>query len=170
MKKEWTEFGGKVVRLPDDTPKTFELYLTLLYTNTPPVIEDSTIGDMQFLKLVNLYILADKVIDIQTNNTIMYAMFVRTYHDIEFPPTEAIKAIYDGTTPGSPARRFFVDMYVHVGNGDLIQDNDEALPRKFLASVTRALMAFREVLLSGDDYNSPFRRLEDYIEELDENL
>ncbi|KAF2653804.1 hypothetical protein K491DRAFT_569063, partial [Lophiostoma macrostomum CBS 122681] len=110
MKKEWSESEDKRVQLPDDEPDLFGLYLTLLYTDTLPINHKSISGSAQFLQLVRLYILADKVMDVKSRNTIMHTLLVRNAKDAALPSSESIRVLYKNTTPQCPARRLFVDI------------------------------------------------------------
>lgn len=161
MKREWRQSEAKVVRMPDDVPDIFELYIILLYTNTIPIEQDS-----QLPKLLDLYLLADKVIDIKSKNLIMKAILGRIAEN-KFFPASAINTLYRSTTSNSPARRLIVDCFVKYENEEHIPEDGEELPHEFLVSVTRGLIQKR----IGDGHlKYPYERPDVYMELEDESL
>jgi hypothetical protein len=64
------------VRLPDDEPGIFSLYVHWLYWGTLPVICDKTgtPADSEHLDLVKAYVLGDKILDSTFQNTIIDAI------------------------------------------------------------------------------------------------
>jgi hypothetical protein len=61
-----TDVRMLAVTLPDDDPNTFHLYLNLVYAN-----QLVTKGTKQWLKLCQLYVLAEKLQDITSKNRII---------------------------------------------------------------------------------------------------
>lgn len=125
---DWKESETHTVDLTEDVPETFDMYLNLVYKNDLPVMtldEDKlcALDTLEFLKhickqyisLIHLYVLADKLQDIQAKNEALKAILQISYlrnHQgicIRLPPV-AIRKIYDCTPQGSSARSLCIDL------------------------------------------------------------
>ena len=75
----WSESEDRVVRLPDDTPKVFELCLELLYSRSLPIRDDSDGGkkSTELSSLSKLYVLAKKLMDVESKNATIMGMLAR---------------------------------------------------------------------------------------------
>lgn len=89
---DWKESETHTVDLTEDVPETFDLYLNLVYKNDLPVMtldEDKlcALDTLEFLKhickqyisLIHLYVLADKLQDIQAKNEALKAILQISY-------------------------------------------------------------------------------------------
>ncbi|KAF1362452.1 hypothetical protein EJ07DRAFT_77735, partial [Lizonia empirigonia] len=124
----WKESETKTVDLTEDVPETFDLYLNLVYKNQLPVATldkdklcaldwpnfSKYIGK-EYRTLVDLYVLADKIQDIQAKNEALKAILqishIRNHEGRWFTlPLVAIRKIYDCTPQGSSARSLCIDL------------------------------------------------------------
>jgi hypothetical protein len=111
----WHKDPTKPVTLPDDNPDVFVLYVNLTYTGRL-----ATGGPGEWLKLVRLYVLAEKLQDNRAKNDTIDPMqaFMQEFPlgnapaDASFrslipPPisAESIVELCEGTPAGSQARR-----------------------------------------------------------------
>ncbi|KAF3053471.1 hypothetical protein E8E11_009436 [Didymella keratinophila] len=76
----WKEADERLVRIPDNDIEVFELYLHLVYHNelacTPDPPSDTETGEEERLSLARLYVLCEKLQDIQGKNTVIKALFI----------------------------------------------------------------------------------------------
>lgn len=108
---QWKESDDKLVELPDDDPDVFFLYLQLLYTTKLHTrSNEPNKTSREYKRLVKLYVLAEKLQDVQTRNIVIEAMIAKTRDEESFPPS-SIHLIYDGTPEGSPLRKLVVDLF-----------------------------------------------------------
>jgi hypothetical protein len=93
--------------------------------------------------LAKMYVFGEKLMDETFQNTVLDAIIAHSTHG--YPPAEAIKVIYDGTSKGSPARDLMVDFWAYsftaylnsAGKLHLFQDTD------FLEELVPVLFARR---------------------------
>ncbi|RFU24056.1 hypothetical protein B7463_g12285, partial [Scytalidium lignicola] len=148
----WKESGQRLVRLEEDDPNTFELYLHWLYRDTLPVRidEPGPASNSEYLQLAKAYILGDKLQDSDFKDVVTDAMIDKCKSKASdgrswFPVGPVIKCIYDNTLESSKARRLLVDIYVHNGSGSWISDwaKKDDIPKDFLYDITIALLSKR---------------------------
>ncbi|CAI6338471.1 unnamed protein product [Periconia digitata] len=174
MKPEWASMRSdpRTVELPEDSPNAFALYRTWLYSRklpilpTPPTesnIEEDTCRSSLFGNppehyhtLAHAYVLGERLLDIQFKNTVMdtYVLFARGATGSRYYPTnDHVRIIYDGTTEGSPIRKFLVDIWYCRGKVEWIE-NDGDLPQEFLAAVVREMLRARQ---TTDNLSRPWK-------------
>jgi hypothetical protein len=161
----WTESSERLVKLPDDKPVIFELYLQLLYTNNLPI--GVTEDGKQFSELARLYVLAEKVMDTKSKNIIVAAMISRGA-DGYFATGNAIKWIYEGTVASSPARRLYVDLYAFYAPKEDVENPARDWPIDFWMELSRALILRRDI--AKDDLKEPHETPENYMEEEEQEV
>ncbi|KZM25010.1 hypothetical protein ST47_g3850 [Ascochyta rabiei] len=126
MSGNWSEAKDRIVRLPEDDPLLFHIYVDLLYTNQIAVIPDSssreaTIADRQNARAIQntlamLYILVEKLQDIDSKDKTIAAM-VASMHEkrsdggMYSPGHMIVQTVYNGTPPGCLLRKLIVDLY-----------------------------------------------------------
>ncbi|KAF9701867.1 hypothetical protein EKO04_000877 [Ascochyta lentis] len=150
----WQESYDRVVKLPDDHPEVFALYIHYIHAGTLPVTPDTNSsvqeGHEENKALAQLYVLAEKLQDTMTKNTVIKAFLVIILMCREDgvarhkPKAEAIKIIYDGTPAGSMARKLFVDVYVY----DIVvgwDPKDPSWPQEFLVEIAAEFLTHHEV-------------------------
>jgi hypothetical protein len=148
------------VTLPDDDPSTFHLYLNLVYAN-----QLVTKGTEQWLKLCQLYVLAEKLQDITSKNRIIDGMHVffnelvlknllsvDTQHML---PATATAKLYQGTPCGSQARKLIVDLYTDFGDESWVSDKEAKLPTEFIYDIALRVLQRRARIIFGSQINRP---------------
>ena len=163
VKTEWA-LDDQIIKLPEDKPSVFEAYLTVLYTSKVPVI-GATKDENQYPRLIDLYILADKLIDIRTKNVVVQAMMSRKKEDHLKPSATSVAKLYGGTPVSSPARRLFVDIYADSFRHQDVREDWEDLPAEFLQD------SMCEFITRRDDKGKvpkPWQRPEHYMEKEEE--
>jgi hypothetical protein len=152
MNGNWAESKERTVRMPEDDPKLFHIYVNLIYTGR--VITDTleelktakTIGD-ELHVLGHLYVLGEKLQDKAAKNTAVQSLLeVAQEKDnrgkVYRPYADTIRHIYQGTCAGSLARRLMAEMWVCIDIVHLTKMS-EILPKEFLADLAIALRADR---------------------------
>lgn len=141
MGSDWKEATERVMRLPDDDPAVFRLYMHWLYTGTLPcrIDEPGDTGNMEYLQLAKSYVLADKLMATDFADVIIDAMINKASSKASdglrwYPVGEVIRYLYANTLPSSPVRRLLVDFYVSHGQKDWITEwaKSEDLSKEFL--------------------------------------
>ncbi|KAF2657784.1 hypothetical protein K491DRAFT_578276, partial [Lophiostoma macrostomum CBS 122681] len=146
----WKEAEDRVVKLPEDDPALFATYIHVLYSGDIPCVSDSdAIGAKESLMLCHLYMLAEKLDDVQTKNTVVEAILSyctkpQTDGNIYYMGGEPVSVIYSGTPENSPARRLMTDLYAYRGDqGCMKHCPKDGWPPEFLYDLTVSLMAKR---------------------------
>ncbi|KAH6637781.1 hypothetical protein C7974DRAFT_450829 [Boeremia exigua] len=151
---DWKESAERSVPLPDDEPAVFSLYLMCLYTKTLPVQTpelETAEQQHQYRLLCKLYVLAEKLIDSTTKDTIFAALSAHA-QEINFvflPDSDAVQIIYEGTPENDAARRWLVNLYTDHGLCDDLGLCDELgvipadFPKDFLMDLAVNMMAKR---------------------------
>jgi hypothetical protein len=129
MNGKWAESDTRMVKLPDDEPETFTIYLNLVYTGQLVTMRKSKeelatmdIGpfmretENEYCDLFDLYVLAEKLQDVLAKNAaITAAIDVSIMESADasctVPSFAAVNSVYEGTPEGSPARRVVADLY-----------------------------------------------------------
>lgn len=130
------------MKLPDDDPDVFELYVLWLYTGTicsKGIISPGKGLAFEYESIAKLYTLGEKLQDKTVQNAVMNCFREVAKDTNKYPSSNAINTIYSGIMQGSPARQLMVDMYVWNAGPNL--GIPESLPNTdFLLDVTRALI------------------------------
>ncbi|KAI4655937.1 hypothetical protein J4E93_000653 [Alternaria ventricosa] len=160
MNGNWTESKERIVRLPEDDPAAFEVYINLVYTgllltkNTDEKRTEDTIGD-ELDKLCKLYVLGEKLQDKAAKNSALQALLVVSQEqDTEgrmyVPRNNAVYDMYHGTCSGSLGRRLVVDIWTTIDT-EHISDGATELPKEFLVELAVALSSEISKYKSGVD-------------------
>ncbi|KAF2444471.1 hypothetical protein P171DRAFT_334923, partial [Karstenula rhodostoma CBS 690.94] len=124
--ERWQEAKSRIVNLPDDNPKIFEMYLGHVYTRKidtarteldDPYAMDAAVykATMQeeYADLFQLYVLGEKLLDNSVKDAAISAVFKRAegrYNGCRCSPsTKHLALVYEGTPAGSPCRRILID-------------------------------------------------------------
>ncbi|KAH7085231.1 hypothetical protein BKA63DRAFT_559873 [Paraphoma chrysanthemicola] len=125
---------GKPIDLSDVESEFFAAYVQWLYTHHVHVSFDTTKQAG-----AELYVLGERLMDLEFQDAIMSAMIARC--EIDWPSNIEVCIIYEGTTAASPARRLMVDIFCREGDEDWIDSEDgDKLPIDFHRDLARALM------------------------------
>lgn len=105
--------------------------------------------------LSKLYILAEKLMDETTKVVALSGLKARAEEpdadrQLYCPAIDSVQIIYEGTPVDSPARQLIVQLYTNVGNGTLLDEDVDALPKDFLYDLSRNLLKVRPLLSSHD--------------------
>lgn len=148
LSKDWKEKVERVVDLPEDKSAVFAIYVEFLYSGNLAVIPDgldpTDAARLEQLRLCEIYVLAEKLLDMETRNRAIQGLLysakqVRPGNRTICPGFGAIEIIYDGTLPGSMARKLFVDYYTYRGMGSWVI-NHKGWPEDFLVDLATNLM------------------------------
>jgi hypothetical protein len=112
----WAEAIERVVNLPEDDPKAFEMYVHLLYTGT--IATEQTAGTglekwgEECSSLATLFVLAEKLQDLETKNVTLrdFVVTMMRYGYLR-PPINVVRTLYTGTPTESFARKAVVDAF-----------------------------------------------------------
>ena len=153
-------------------PATFATYTNLIY-----MTRLTTRGPEEWHWPCRLYILAERLQDIETKNTVIDGMFLYLQEAIPvFSTTPVTKDpanvdahslgwLYGHTPENSPVRRLAVDLYAQTGRAEWLQADKGKYPAEFVWDLAIRLVQRRQassLLSSGLDVMSPL----DYHETL----
>lgn len=146
----WTEASQRLVKLPEDKPKAFSLYINWLYYRKIPAY--SEISTTDYDNLFDAYILAEKLLDTQFHNAVINAVVERSQNTVtcvapKFPASLAIHHAFNNTESSAPIRRLLVDMYANNGSGAWLRDpySPQDFPQSFLLMLASSVMDQRTV-------------------------
>lgn len=153
MNRDWKESKQRSVRLEDDDPDTFQLYLHWLYRGTLPVRADEPghACNSEYLQLAKAYVLGDKLQDGDFQDIIIDAIIDKWNSKASdghncFPVGAVVTCIYNNTPESSKARRLLVDICVHNGSKSWLSDwtKECDIPKDFLFDMVIALFSKEE--------------------------
>ncbi|KAH7393887.1 hypothetical protein DE146DRAFT_790242 [Phaeosphaeria sp. MPI-PUGE-AT-0046c] len=154
MKGNWAERKERLVKLPDDKPATFALYMNIVYTNVvahAPLLSSQNPPDRtaEYIELCELYVLSEKLCDKRAKNSVLETMrdlkISEYYSSNSAKPTSfgpsaaAIAIMYAGTPAGSIGRKLMTDMWSTVPPEHII-DNACKLPGEFIKDLAVTLL------------------------------
>lgn len=197
MQKGWKEAEDKIVKLPEDDPTAFELYEQLVYAGHVPGLDDTimeTRWDMlidvckaprvcedEYVALCQLYVLAEKLQDLQAKNSTTKALLSRFRCEYDavndnacLPCAHAINIMYRNTPTMCPGREVLVDLYVWYGGAYAIMEAEEecseygSLPGDFLRDVAYKAIHIRKIPREKDSAFHPYRQPDYYKEQEEE--
>ncbi|KAH4180943.1 hypothetical protein HBI29_132800 [Parastagonospora nodorum] len=129
MNGSWTEAESRVVKLPEDEPAIFAIYLNLVYTGQLVTMrknkEELASSERQvfirqlipeYRDIFRMYVLAEKLQDKGAKNGALAAAVsvsevMDSANNSTVPAAEIANLVYKGTPEGSPGRRLVIDMY-----------------------------------------------------------
>ncbi|KAH7138040.1 hypothetical protein B0J11DRAFT_3323 [Dendryphion nanum] len=154
LKPEWTSNREerKPIELtdPEDDPETFTIYVHWLYYKMLPASVNSKPSSSQMGRLIDAYLLGEKLMDNAFKNSIIAAIIASFCHsprsERRFPSSLDIDILYERTTPSSRLRNLIVDLWVYVAHASpgWMRDVDN-VPREFLVDVTKAMIKNRPI-------------------------
>lgn len=151
---DWTEAKARVVKLPEDDPDVFQNYIHLLYTGLlrigSTIIPRNYIGYDERVAMMKLYVLAEKLQDMETKNatvnaTIGYLSEMRNTASMKRPDTTCFHIIYEVTPVKSPMRRLMVDYYAYNAGQTWIGSQKGAWPNEFMHDLAVNLIEKRQL-------------------------
>lgn len=165
------EAQERVVKLPEDDPEIFGIYLHHVQTNEFSVLPDSlSLEDNGYEEtLIKLYVLAEKLQDTRFKNAIVRAVIgychqSRPNNRFYSLGQSVTRLLYEGTSPGSNMRRVVVEMKAWDHN-NLEGILRKGWPYEFLAELAYESIKCRDT--KHDKKKKYWRRdhPEDYMEE-----
>jgi hypothetical protein len=188
MNGKWAESESRVVKLPEDKPDVFAIYVNLIYTGHLPTmlkskeelagLDHKTLRSFtcpEYDSLLCLYVLAEKLQDIAAKGTALAAVFeVSQLTDAtgrtSIPHPTAVLFTYENTLKGSPARSLVTDLWSAVSLPCLLMVTQVVrFPKDFLSDLGKVLQEQRP-LLKGSGNLASRRGAEAYMESLPEIL
>ncbi|KAF2130050.1 hypothetical protein P153DRAFT_431113 [Dothidotthia symphoricarpi CBS 119687] len=161
MNGSWEEAESRVVKLPQDEPEIFALYLNHVYTGRLPSIskteeelsalaigEFRTITTAEYDEMVGLFILADKFQDVASKNAAITSIFeislhIRSDGKFKIPSPAQVRIMYRHTSEGANIRRLVVDLWSSM-SPEHIFEYASRLPQDFLRDLAVALRRDRK--------------------------
>lgn len=114
----FAEAATQTVRLDEEDPAIFDLFVTWLYTQRI-IPEDMTSKDVDWKILAEQYVFADRRSSPSFKNAIIDALATKALDKEQFlPQYGTIKWIWDNTADKASLRRFMVDYFAHVADLD----------------------------------------------------
>ena len=152
MNGDWAEREERLVKLPEDDPETFGIYVNLIYTDSvattvSDVSDAASACASEFVALSKLYVLSEKLCDNAAKNATVDALW-NLKNDTapgstRYAPThEAINILYAGTPKTSLARQLMADMWTDLKVSYVATVTDQ-LPRDFLVDLSISLLKDR---------------------------
>jgi len=151
MKPEWSGTDAAHIKLPQYTPAAFNIYVNWLYAGGVPAtaqdLGDETIHDKEWTNLAAAFVVGEGVMDVAFKDVVMDALRAKVRSaegaTIWRVACDMVKIIYDGTTVGSPARKFMVDIFYHHGDPSVLCGPADDLQRDFLLDLGHDFMTAR---------------------------
>ncbi|KAH6637768.1 hypothetical protein C7974DRAFT_148065 [Boeremia exigua] len=152
MEGPWIEAESRVVRLTEDDPVTFQLYVDLLYTGRVAVLRELPSDDprsiLEKAELAKLYVLAEKLQDMEAKNQTINAViassrFKQAGGSVYAPGYNFIRIIYDGTPSGSKMRKLLVELYTMDAASSWI-DSYHEFPCEFMEALLKSVLDLRK--------------------------
>ena len=140
----WREANERLIRLPEDEPEIFEIYMCWLYHKRIPTIrQEPADGSTEYLRLIKAYIFGDKIQAKGFQNVIIDAMIEKKedkdkegpFWCHEIPDHDCVNTAYQNTRPDSPLRKLLVDLWALSAEAEL----DGPLPDAFLRDMVEKL-------------------------------
>ncbi|KAK5679878.1 hypothetical protein LTS10_007826 [Elasticomyces elasticus] len=155
--------GTRPIELPDDKPKVFAEYLHCLYVGSYSM--DSTRSrtarkETVLIQAIDLYVLADKLGDLETANTVIDSI-PGWSDELSWQPTSRTTAhAYAQTSEGSPLRSLLVDFSIQEGIAADFKGAPTSGPSKFYMDVSHEyLRRVSRKITSGKSFAEVFRGL-----------
>ncbi|KAF2252550.1 hypothetical protein BU26DRAFT_480267 [Trematosphaeria pertusa] len=129
-KPEWasSRSAPDTIDLTDESLGIVKSYVRWLYLGVLPKPGGSL--DLDFNNLTNAYLFGERMMDIKYKNAVLdqliaVAFILATPKYQCYPPAEALRVVYKGTSPGSGARRLLADFIAYNAKEDDPEWNQE---------------------------------------------
>jgi hypothetical protein len=149
--ERWITDKSKPADLHEHNPETFNVYLHCLYHSVVPKSLNINAHDTRFKELIDLYALADILVDPTTANLVIDE--IRSYSELvrRNPSAEAITYAFESTRDDDALRGLFADFCIYDG-ADLPEGN---LPKEFLSLLVQRFLAEKDrgtIVMDNDQY------------------
>jgi len=159
LQHNFKESQERLVKLPEDEPAVFELYMQWLYTAQifPHLLHASTqcledtckLGSPLYIALAKAYVLGETLQDDHFKDTILDAIISLFVQPARVWAPEATSIIYAGTAPGSSARKLMVDLYTYSSRSAWFSEHaQQHHPEDFLHDLCLSWAKQKEGLLN----------------------
>jgi len=171
LKKEWVEGQTRQIKLPEEEPDVMAYYIEHIYFGKLPTDIYTTVSpglekEQGYKILAQMYVLAERLLDSKCRNRILKEILrlrdLKCKTGVPWNPTcVPINIIYQGTTPGSPARRLLVDIHANGARDDWYPKDVRMDPVFLMDLVRRFLYAFERnemlpsnnrIIIAAGDY------------------
>jgi hypothetical protein len=141
--KPWAAVDDTIVRLAEESPEQFEIYVEWLYKSQVHV--SNAISGNEEIGLMHLYLLGVALGDCQFRNAVIERLTKSLNLMDEFPTFKEIGEVYAKTSTGSPLRPFLVifAMHIHDPKAPGAAEIMVQWPGEFLAELSQALLMDR---------------------------
>ena len=129
------------ITIPDTTSTTFNDYLTLVYRDK---VAKATEVQAYFVRLIRLYLLADKLGDLKASNKTIDKIIKFSDRNASAPEYATVAMVMAATPENSRLRRLMVDFYVFEVTEQSFDEEAEDYLRGFHALVAKELVKLRE--------------------------
>ena len=131
------------IKLPEEDPEIFNEYLRNVYGCELKSGKKSVAT--KFTSLARVYILAEKLGDLQSANEIVDEIIRFSEDENNVPDSSCVTIIMAQTTRTSPLRQLMIDIYAHEASEEVfVQEDDETLPHDFLLAVSKEMVKLRD--------------------------
>lgn len=154
LRGDWMEASTRQIPLPDDEPAVFSVYQHWLYNGLIHSVRQgfgfSSASDEEYEILVKAYIFGEKIIDVAFKNSVVDAI-VEKLDDFGFNK-RLTSLVFDNTTPASPLRRLWLDVYYHIGKVEWLEPAwaGDTISSEFMIEFSRYQMQKRALSSSTD--------------------
>jgi hypothetical protein len=148
------------IPLPDDESAVFSVYQHWLYNGLIHTIRPGFAGsadsDEEYELLVKAYIFGEKIIDAAFKNSVVDAIVEKAAQfglDKRFGFNKRLTSlVFDNTTPASPLRRLWLDVYYHAGTPEWLESTlaGDTISVEFMVEFSRYQMRKRTSPSFGD--------------------
>ncbi|KJX93365.1 hypothetical protein TI39_contig4330g00003 [Zymoseptoria brevis] len=155
MDKKWKEGQRREIELPNDDPEVIGSFVQWMYTDNITVIPTYEMkleeSNKQYVQLAHMYVFGEKIQNIAFQNAVLSAILMArdgkagNERAVRSPIKEAVKIIYDGTLPGSNARKLMAFIHVEGGKADWLGKDAKEHHPDFLFDSVQAFLAKRTV-------------------------
>jgi hypothetical protein len=166
MNGSWKEAATRIVKLPEDNPETFAIYINFVYSGQLSTAT-KTSGELEIMNsdeasneirkehrtLFQVYVLAEKLQDVAIKNatveaTLALSQLLDRNRQWTVPAWHTINIVYDGTLPNNPARRFVTDLWTSLDINSIFR-NFLNLNKEFLDDLGDSMSKSRLVTLGN---------------------
>ncbi|KAK6438858.1 hypothetical protein LTR95_004942 [Oleoguttula sp. CCFEE 5521] len=123
------------IELKDVKIEDFETYMHCVTCDVVDLVMDPKFSQRHWRTLTDLHILADRMLDSQTNNLVMDTLLHSVGASPSLPNDETMCKIYEATVVGSPLRKIAVDWALHELDQQSNQPPTDDLPREMLQDI-----------------------------------
>lgn len=156
------------VDLKAEDPELFQAYLNCVYFGSETIdqwadefepletdAEEQVAADMLFEKLIRLYLLAERLIDLKTANLVIGEIIRFSDASIFIPTHIPVSLAYAATTTGSPLRKLSRDFWVYGSvNTNTERLRTDGFPSEFLQDIAIEMLRVAHDESARDFYSS----------------